>query len=412
MNVVIAAVQSSSHISGVQRHAVNVARCLLGRPEIETVHFVVAPWQRASLENSALATMSRVKIHVAEVRSSLLDRNLWYYRRFPKLVAQLRADVVHLAFPSLVCGEAFECPVVVTLHDLYPYEIPGNFGFPKVLFNQLILQQCLRNVSAIACVSDATARRMREYTPASVWAKARRIYNCVEPDTTIASSSPVPEWNGQPFLLTVAQHRKNKNIPLLVRALYRLLQDGRIDPRMKLLIVGIPGPETQGIQDLVARLGLGERIAFLQGITEPQLQWCYRHCEAMLAPSETEGFGLPVAEALLAGCRVACSDIAVFREIDQEGRCLFVTLGKNGEERFSQAITRLLQEPIPAPSLLPAFSSGVLAHQYMELYTGLLDGACALQKRCTEGGRMWAEDRQAGGQALERREHGPTAAEG
>ena len=37
--------------------------------------------------------------------------------------------------PSMAAS--FSCPTVVTLHDLYPYEIPLNFGFPKFIFNRV-----------------------------------------------------------------------------------------------------------------------------------------------------------------------------------------------------------------------------------------------------------------------------------
>ena len=46
MKILIAAASFAANISGLQRHAFNMARCLLGAPEIEAVHFVVAPWQQ------------------------------------------------------------------------------------------------------------------------------------------------------------------------------------------------------------------------------------------------------------------------------------------------------------------------------------------------------------------------------
>src|ERR1700734_2243207 len=143
VKILLTAAQFSANISGLQRHAFNVVRCLLKQPQISSVHFVIAPWQRALVRDAGLHSMDRVTLHVADMDRSLLSRNLWYYRRLPKLAKHIQPDVVHLSYPVPVNSSAISCPIVLTLHDLYPYEIPGNFGFPKVLFNRFILQQCL-----------------------------------------------------------------------------------------------------------------------------------------------------------------------------------------------------------------------------------------------------------------------------
>src|ERR1700731_3306276 len=133
MRVLIAAASFSSHISGLQRHAFNVVRCLLQHPDISAVELVVAPWQRELVPGAGLVSGTRLTTHLAEMEPTSLSRNLWYYRRLPELAASLHADVVHLSYPVPVSASSFHCPTVVTLHDLYPYEIPLNFGFPKFI---------------------------------------------------------------------------------------------------------------------------------------------------------------------------------------------------------------------------------------------------------------------------------------
>jgi glycosyltransferase involved in cell wall biosynthesis len=374
MKILIAAASFASQISGLQRHAFNVVRCLLQLQEISAVHLVVAPWQRALVEDAGLNPDPRLTIHIADMEQSSLSRNVWYYRQLPALAARVRADIVHLTFPMPVDGASFDCPTVVTLHDLYPYEIPQNFGFPKCIFNRLVLQQCLRNVDSIACVSEITDVLLRRYAPAATWRKATRIYNCVEPEPLCAMESPIPGWLGEPFLLCVAQHRRNKNIPLLLRTFDRLLQRKEIDRETKLVIIGISGPESRRIHRLVSDIRLGERVHFLEGLSEPELQWCYGRCEALVTPSITEGFGLPVAEALLAGCRVVCSDIPAFREVGGD-HCRFVALRGDAEEVLAEAIVATLQQPAKVPISLPQFSSSLLAHQYLGLYRGLIASA-------------------------------------
>ncbi|HEY4356135.1 MAG TPA: glycosyltransferase [Acidobacteriaceae bacterium] len=377
MRVLIAAASASTAISGVQRHALNVARCLLSRPEISAVHFVVAPWQRDMMKKSGLYPNARLHVHLGEMQQGTFSRNRWYYKGLPALADRLDAEIVHLSYPVPVDARSFHCPTVVTLHDLYPYEIPMNFGFPHVLFNRLILQQCLRSVDAVAVVSSVTGRRLKDYAPKTVWPKSVHIPNCVEADPHSALESPLPGWTGEPFLLCVAQHRRNKNIPLLLRAFHRLLQSEAIVRNTRLVLVGIEGPETPLIRRVVASLKLGKNVLELQGLSEPDLQWCYRNCETVLAPSVTEGFGLPVAEALLAGTRVVCSDIPAFRELG-EGHCRFVRLEGNSEAVLADAILASLHDSAQEPVLLPQFSTAAIAGQYLDLYRGLVVAASSL----------------------------------
>jgi glycosyltransferase involved in cell wall biosynthesis len=378
VKIVIAAASFASNISGLQRHAFNVTRCLLPQPEIAELHLVVAPWQRALVQRAGLGPDPRLTVHVAEMGHSSLSRNLWYYRRLPELAFELQADLVHFTYPMPVNRAAFRCPTVVTLHDLYPYEIPMNFGFPKFLFNRAVLQQCLRSADAIACVSQITATRLKQYVSTSVCQKAIRIYNCVEPEPSAAARSPIHSLQDDPFLLCIAQHRRNKNIPLLIRTFDRLLHSGQIGPQTQLAVIGIGGPETDNIHQLISNSGLTHKVHLLEGLSEAELQWCYRQCEMLVAPSITEGFGLPVAEALLAGCRIICSDIPAHREVG-DGHCRFVSLQENAEENLAAAIVSALHYPKPQPMLLPKLSVPVLAEEYVELYRKLTTSTVPVQ---------------------------------
>ena len=374
MRVLIAAASFAAKISGLQRHAFNMAQCLLSAPEVESVHFAVAPWQQEMVGASGLQLDARFVVHVAEIDRSSLGRNTWYYRKLSGLARAVRADLVHLSYPMPIEASMFQCPTVVTLHDLYPYEIPMNFGFPKFIFNRIALRQCLGAVDAIACVSEATKKKLKQYLPAFS-AKAVKIYNCVDTQPSLITRA-VEGWSKGPFLLCVAQHRKNKNLKLLIRAYKRLLNAGRIPASTSLIIVGISGPETQGIQRLIAQSALNDRVQLREGLSEPELQWCYQHCEALVAPSITEGFGLPVAEALLAGCRVVCSEIPAHWEIGA-GRCRFVNLQYSGEQKLAEAIVASLSETKPRPINLPELSAPKITRQYVGLYSGLLSPSAA-----------------------------------
>jgi len=135
--------------------------------------------------------------------------------------------------------------------------------------------------------------------------------------------------------------------------------------------VGMQGPETPALQALVQQLELAARVDFLEGLSEAELHWCYRHCAVVVAPSSIEGFGLPVAEARMAGCRIVCSDIPAFREL-ASAPVRFVSLQGDAESGLCRAVEEVLRQPRPAPDGLPELSLDAVAAAYAELYRATL----------------------------------------
>jgi glycosyltransferase involved in cell wall biosynthesis len=364
-------------MSGVSRHAANLVKCLLTRPEISTVHVLVGKWEYKFVSDAIARQDARLHVHGVVLETGTLSRNFWYYRTLPALARQLHADVVHMAYPSPIQQGAFPCPVVTTLHDLYPYDIPSNFGFPKVIFNRMILNQCLRNADAIACVSDSTRLQMGLRMP-QMLPKAVTVNNCVESAHITVKPSFAVSWADRPFLLCIAQHRRNKNIPVALAAFKLLLSKGAIEPDTRFVLIGMQGPETGRIDETIRNLGLKQRVVLADGISDPEMNWCYRNCDVLLAPSLVEGFGLPVIEGRLAGCRIVCSDIPAFREVGGNN-CRFVELGPDAEMGFASAMVTSLKERRPLPANLSCLSPGAIAPQYVRLYRRLVDSRSALK---------------------------------
>jgi glycosyltransferase involved in cell wall biosynthesis len=380
MKILMVAVSSSEHMSGVPRHAANAVRCLLTRSEVSIIHLVVGPWQYEAFQDAFPVADSRLQLHQVRVSRGALSRNLWYYNQLPGLAAKLEVDIVHLAFPSLLKRKAFQCSTVVTLHDFYPYDIPSNFGFPKMLFNRMVLRQCLRAVDSVACVSQSTLRRLDIYMPQIARQKAVTIYNCVDPGPAMATRSPIPQWEGEPFLLCVAQHRRNKNIPLAIEVFRNLRRSGDVGADAYLVIVGIEGPETEKIHRFIKANDLVDQVVLLRGISDTELEWCYGHCALLLAPSMIEGFGLPIVEAMFHHCPVVCTDIPAFREVGGS-YCHYVPLGPHLEDSFALAARRALRHLQTRAGSTERFSGLRIAEAYLQLYTRLLHGGSAAGSR-------------------------------
>jgi len=183
--------------------------------------------------------------------------------------------------------------------------------------------------------------------------------------------SALPEAiRGKVFLLCVAQHRANKNLALLVRSFRTALDRNVLQSAAKLVIVGNEGPETPRLHKTVAELDLQDRVVFLRGISDTLLSALYAQCELVIAPSLLEGFGLPVAEALAAGCRVACSDIPAFRAVATTHCSLFHPADTTGELVVT-ALQNALRLPRCAEYSSTVFHPQQAAAMYLALYSKL-----------------------------------------
>ena len=208
----------------------------------------------------------------------------------------------------------------------------------------------------------------------------------------MATTSPIPAWYGQPFLLCVAQHRRNKNIGLVLRVFRRLLLEKAIHPAALLVVIGIEGPETANIHRIIQELNLERQVVFLRGISDAELGWCYKHCELLLAPSLIEGFGLPIVEAMFHHCRVVCSDIPAFREVGG-AYCHYVSLEPSAEDAFVSAAREALTTLRFRTPTVDRYSSERIAKAYFQLYCDL----------CHTGDAVEAADRALGKLSLTRK---------
>ena len=101
-------------------------------------------------------------------------------------------------------------------------------------------------------------------------------------------------------VLTVGQWRESeryKGVDTLIEALPQLIEKA---PDAWLVAVG-GGDDRGRLEELARKSGVGERVRFLDGLTQEELRSCYARCEVFALPSKGEGFGLVFLEAMAAG---------------------------------------------------------------------------------------------------------------
>jgi glycosyltransferase involved in cell wall biosynthesis len=367
MHIALMAVSAATAPAGVCRYAANLALGLQSVKGVDQVTLLTGAWQTGYFEKSLGLSGDRLRIVPIDIPNTSLSRNAWYLLRLPRLVQTLHTEILHLTFPAPFLGSSMRIPVVVSLHDLYPLDLPRNFG-SRAWLNRLALSVALQNADAIVCGSNHTRQRLSE-----AYSKLRcQIFTIPHPIAHFGPSngdSLPSELEGRPFVLCVAQHRANKNLLTLVRGFSEGLKANILSMDSVLAIVGNEGPETKPLQAEISSLGLTNRVLLLHGLPDVMLASMYRRCDLFIAPSIMEGFGLPVAEAIAHGKRVLCTDIPAFREL-ATGACTFYPADANAMQ-LAAWIATALTAPRSAHDnrfLTPLQA----ANRYLAVYQGLL----------------------------------------
>ena len=136
-------------------------------------------------------------------------------------------------------------------------------------------------------------------------------------DTFLPASSGQESTITQPYFVVVSTIEPRKNHLLLLN-IWRELALNNSDYLPHLFIVGKRGWENENVIDMMERCGpIQEYVHEQSGLKDSELINLISGAKALLFPSFTEGWGMPLVEALSLGTPVICSDIPAFFEAGQ-----------------------------------------------------------------------------------------------
>jgi glycosyltransferase involved in cell wall biosynthesis len=182
----------------------------------------------------------------------------------------------------------------------------------------------------LICISEAVAQDLRRWLQqrAAIRLPAvRTLHLGADFDgAAVQAAPPSRVQTGRPVFLMVGTIEPRKGHWQALAA-FELLWERGID--IGLTIVGGEGwkglaqAERRTIPRIVAALARlqkahPQRLRWLQGIDDAALEQLYVDSSCLLAPSEGEGFGLPLIEAARHGLPVLARALPVFREVGGE----------------------------------------------------------------------------------------------
>lgn len=225
-----------------------------------------------------------------------------------------RPDVVHETHYGLG-GKHLprDLRVVTTCHDMvfekFPHFVPN--AADQVARKLMTFERA----DAIVCISAHTRTDLLERYP-FLESKVSIVHHGV--DRTPAPAH-LPIALPKPYLLYVGMRQGYKNFSGLIRALgaSRILREN-----FHLLCFGGGALSAEELSQIKAAGFPPERIHSISG-GDTLLAYIYQHATAFIFPSFYEGFGMPLTEAMVHGCPIACSSASCFPEICADAAAYF-----------------------------------------------------------------------------------------
>lgn len=268
----------------------------------------------------------------------------------------------------------YRSALILTVHDLNFLDRP-DYSDTKKAQKLAHLQRKVNQAAALTAISTYTASVVRKHLQLSVDRPVHVIPNGVAIHRSAASTDAAqPLFLGGsdvPFFLFVGVIHPKKNVHTLLPLLEAF-------PDYRLVLAGPDGHPYAGyIREQARNLGVADRLLMPGVVDETTKEWLYAHCEAFLFPSLSEGFGLPVAEAMTFGKPVFISNLTSLPEVGGKEAYYFNNFEPESMAKvLHDGLHDFGQNPLRQDRMTKraaGFSWPNVAKAYWELYEELAD---------------------------------------
>lgn len=280
--------------SGISRYVDSVVTAVQSDPNISFRVVVV----------SHKKTKSRVK---KILLAPFFSRFVWKAFTFPVLAYIHRADVIWVPDQRVLCWLPFKS-VVVTVHDVVWDRFPETMTWFGRVLDTLSFRVFMPSCESVCCVSFFTARELCRVSPSMARQLSKGVIlppSCALRFSRLAqpflARLGLEKSTSKSIFIAVGTVEPRKNITGLVNMFAEVVEVTN-DPPL-LVILGKPG-WGDSPNWLTATVPKYPWLVWLDDADDETLVGAYLTANGLLALSDYEGFGIPVLEAVIAGCPV------------------------------------------------------------------------------------------------------------
>ena len=290
----------------------------------------------------------------------------WDLARWPRVTSVTEpVDLVHLTVPIAVPRE--RVPLVATVHDLLPLTMPESFTRRGRRLMQRGLHRIRNEADAVIVLSEIGRHECvrHGFDPSRLHLVPWGVETPAPMSEKTVAEFRVRAGLEDPFLLFVGTAEPRKGLGVLVEA-FEILDD----PDLTLVIVGPDG--WGGVGDELRRSAqrLAPRVRFEGFVPDSELALYRRAAALCCMPSQAEGFGLPVLEAMAAGLPVVTTEHTPMADMAGDA-ALCVPFGKPAA--LASAVEAVLTDPALAEEMSRIGLSRAASFTWERTAAGVVD---------------------------------------
>ncbi len=302
---------------------------------------------------------------------------------FAWLLYRDNLDMMHFTYFSYPV--LYRKKFIATVHDTTPlYFKTGKASTKNPLFYELkhavfefVISEQIKNAQAIITPTKTVKKQLVEIYGKQYEDKIKPIYEGVDyqlikvakrhSGATDRSEGAVESfYDKKPFFVYVGNFYPHKNVELLIEAFAKVKED------VQLVLVGPDDFFAKRLLQFINKLKQSGRIVFYHNPLREEMVFFYKNAKALIHPSLSEGFGLPLVEALNFDLPIIASDIPVFKELLED---TYISFDPNNTRDMLKKIELFLkQKPqINYVSILKKLSFRRMAEKTYSLYKKTID---------------------------------------
>jgi alpha-1,3-rhamnosyl/mannosyltransferase len=223
------------------------------------------------------------------------------------------ADLVHHGGGTSPLGGTR--PFVLTIHDLQYLTHPDYVSPRKLRYLSSVVPRSVRAASVVAVPTEYVRRTVVDACGADP-GRVVVVPHGVEP--SLGDDAPDEDelrerygLGAGPVLVFPAITHPHKGHRFLLDVMARHWGD----PDLRLVLLGGVGTADTEVADAIVAHGLADRVIRPGRVPDADRDGLIALADALVFPSEYEGFGAPVVEAMALGTPVICSDQAALAEV-------------------------------------------------------------------------------------------------